>query len=154
MWSAPRSYKDDNWGNTVSWALQGRLTWDGDNVELIIVRFQLRDIRCTGRTWAREAEESPLLEAVVRERLLKTLKSGEGLVFAAVVCKVWRLVMALSLLVIPSRVVKWSINPISNLYPVYSHIPKSWYYYTPVNTGLYPAGEFHCLGRYIGVGIA
>jgi hypothetical protein len=42
---------------------------------------------CTGgyeeRTWAREAEESPLLEAVVRERLVKTQQAGKGLMGAA-----------------------------------------------------------------------
>jgi hypothetical protein len=38
--------------------------------------YQLSVEFCTGgceeRTWAREAEESPLLEAVTRERLVKT----------------------------------------------------------------------------------
>jgi hypothetical protein len=37
-------------------------------------RVQLRDIRWTRKTSAREAEESPLLEAVARKRLLKTLE--------------------------------------------------------------------------------
>jgi hypothetical protein len=32
---------------------------------------------CDKRTCAREAEESPLLEAVTRERLLKTQQTGE-----------------------------------------------------------------------------
>jgi hypothetical protein len=36
----------------------------------------------------REAEESPLLEAVARERIVKTLQAGENLMFAAVICKV------------------------------------------------------------------
>lgn len=31
------------------------------------------------RTWAQKAEESPQLEAVARERLLKTLQAGEDL---------------------------------------------------------------------------
>jgi hypothetical protein len=42
-----------------------------------------------------EAEESPLLEAVTGKRLVKTLQTGEEVVFAAVICKVWRLAMAL-----------------------------------------------------------
>jgi hypothetical protein len=42
-----------------------------------------------------EAEESSLLEAVARKRLVKTLQAGEDLVFAAVICKLWRLAMAL-----------------------------------------------------------
>jgi hypothetical protein len=42
-----------------------------------------------------EAEESPMLEAVARKRLVKTLQAGEDLVFVAVICKVWILQMAL-----------------------------------------------------------
>jgi hypothetical protein len=38
-----------------------------------------------------EAEESPLLEAIAREWLLKTQQAGKGLVGAVVICKVWRL---------------------------------------------------------------
>jgi hypothetical protein len=34
---------------------------------------------CEDKTWAREAEESPLLEAVARERLLETLQAGKEL---------------------------------------------------------------------------
>jgi hypothetical protein len=34
---------------------------------------------CEDRTCAREDEESPLLEAVVRERLMKTQQGGKGL---------------------------------------------------------------------------
>jgi hypothetical protein len=48
-----------------------------------------------GTTKAREAEESPLLEAVTRKRLVMTLQSREDLVFAAVICNVWKLAMAL-----------------------------------------------------------
>jgi hypothetical protein len=60
-----------------------------------IERVQLWDIRRTGRTWVRGAEESPLLEAVARERLLNILQAGKDLVFAAVICKVWRSAVAL-----------------------------------------------------------
>jgi hypothetical protein len=35
----------------------------------------------------RETEESPLLEAVVRERLVKTQHVGKGLTGAVVICK-------------------------------------------------------------------
>jgi hypothetical protein len=42
-----------------------------------------------------EVEESQLLEAVARKRLLKTMQTGEDLVFAAVICKLWRSAMAL-----------------------------------------------------------
>jgi hypothetical protein len=42
-----------------------------------------------------EAEESPLLEAVARERLVKTQQAGKGLAGAVVICKAWRLVVVL-----------------------------------------------------------
>jgi hypothetical protein len=42
-----------------------------------------------------EAKESSLLEAGIGKRLLKTLQAGADLVFAAVICKVCRLEMAL-----------------------------------------------------------
>jgi hypothetical protein len=68
-----------------------------------IERVQLRDIAWKGRTWVREAEESPLLKIVAREWLLETMKAGEPLVFAAVIYKVWRWAVA-SLLVVLSGV--------------------------------------------------
>jgi hypothetical protein len=43
----------------------------------------------------REAEESPLLEAVARKRLLKTQQTGKGLAYAVVICKMWRLAISL-----------------------------------------------------------
>jgi hypothetical protein len=42
-----------------------------------------------------EAEESPLLEAVARERLVKTKRAGKGLAGAVVISELWRLVVAL-----------------------------------------------------------
>jgi hypothetical protein len=42
-----------------------------------------------------EAEESPLLEAVTRERLVKTQQARKDLAGVVVFCKVWRLAMAL-----------------------------------------------------------
>jgi hypothetical protein len=38
------------------------------------------------RTWARETEESPLLEAVAREQLVKTQQAGKGLVGVVAIC--------------------------------------------------------------------
>jgi hypothetical protein len=43
----------------------------------------------------REAEESPLAEAVARERLMKTQQAGKGLGDAVVICELWRLAVAL-----------------------------------------------------------
>jgi hypothetical protein len=42
-----------------------------------------------------EAEESPLLEAVTRKRLVKTQQAGKGLVVVVVLCELWRLAMTL-----------------------------------------------------------
>jgi hypothetical protein len=43
----------------------------------------------------RETEESPLLEAVVSERLVKAQQAGKGLEGAVVICELWRLAVAL-----------------------------------------------------------
>jgi hypothetical protein len=58
-----------------------------------------------------------MLEAVARKRLVKTQLAGKDFAGAVVICEVWRLAMALQLFVVPSRVYKWSINPISNPKP-------------------------------------
>jgi hypothetical protein len=50
---------------------------------------------CEERTWAREAKESLLLEAVARERLVKTQQAWKGLAGAVVICELLRLVVAL-----------------------------------------------------------
>jgi hypothetical protein len=42
-----------------------------------------------------EDEESQLLEAVARERLVKTLQAKKGLVGAVVICELWRLAVVL-----------------------------------------------------------
>jgi hypothetical protein len=42
----------------------------------------------------REAEESPLLEAVASERLVKTQQAGIGLAGAVVICEVWKSAIA------------------------------------------------------------
>jgi hypothetical protein len=65
-------------------------------------------------------EEYPLLEAVTRELLVKTQQAGKCLAYAVVICEVWQSVIALSTLVVPSGVHRWSINPFTNPYPVYS----------------------------------
>jgi hypothetical protein len=43
----------------------------------------------------REAEEFPLLEAVAKKRLVNTQQDGKGLGGSGMICKVWRLAMAL-----------------------------------------------------------
>jgi hypothetical protein len=43
----------------------------------------------------REAEESPQLEAVARERPVKTQQAGKGLAGGVVICEFWSLAVAL-----------------------------------------------------------
>jgi hypothetical protein len=50
---------------------------------------------CNKRILAREGEEFPLLEAVVRQRMVKTQQAGKGLAGTVVICKVWSLAIAL-----------------------------------------------------------
>jgi hypothetical protein len=47
------------------------------------------------RTGEWEAEESPLSEAVARERLLKTQQAGKSLAGAVVIRELWRLAVTL-----------------------------------------------------------
>jgi hypothetical protein len=56
---------------------------------------QLEGSRRSEGTWACEAEECLLLEAVDRERLMKTQQVEKDLASAAVIYKVWRLAMSL-----------------------------------------------------------
>jgi hypothetical protein len=67
MWSVPRSYLEDKWGDPVTSELSS--AWEAEE-----------------RTSAREDEESPLLEGVARERMLKTQQAGKGLEGAVVIC--------------------------------------------------------------------
>jgi hypothetical protein len=57
--------------------------------------MQLWDGGQSGMTWARETQESPLLEVVARERLVKTQQAGKFLADAVVICELWRLTVAL-----------------------------------------------------------
>jgi hypothetical protein len=61
---------------------------------------------CEDRTCTREAKKYPLIEAVARERLVKTTQAGRGLAGAVVISEMWRLAVALYQLVIPSGVYK------------------------------------------------
>jgi hypothetical protein len=50
---------------------------------------------CEDMTRAREAKESPPLEAAARERLLKSQQTLKRLGGTVVICKVWRIATAL-----------------------------------------------------------
>jgi hypothetical protein len=47
------------------------------------------------RTRVREPEESLLLKAVARERMIKSQQAGKGMAGAVVIFKVWRFAIAL-----------------------------------------------------------
>jgi hypothetical protein len=79
-----------------SWAVQGRLR---------------RDIAIIEWNWR---------ISIVRSRCQGTAGAG-----AVVICEVRRLEVALCLLVVPSDVYKWSINPLTNSYLVYSHTHRN-----------------------------
>jgi hypothetical protein len=110
--SVQRDSEEDNWGYPVSWksaceektrklASNGRPTggYQFSSVREIVNKIYLGQEFysgvCLDWTWRREAEESPLLEAVARERLVKTQQAGKGFAGAAVICKLWRLAVAL-----------------------------------------------------------
>jgi hypothetical protein len=73
--SVKNGYKEDNWGNPVNWGLAVQLSSARQAQKRRRCSWVDKEF-CTGgcdkRTWAHEAEESPLLEAVARERLVKT----------------------------------------------------------------------------------
>jgi hypothetical protein len=79
MWSVARCYKQ---GTRLEF---GQLT----------VKSQFCKGVCEERTWNREAKESPLLEAVARERLVKAQQAGKGLEVAVVIYELWKLAVAM-----------------------------------------------------------
>jgi hypothetical protein len=86
-WSMQKGYKEDNWGNEVSsvWdAAMKRDSWKRVGMKLLF-REDLSP----------EAEESALLEAVIRKWLVRTQQAGKGLAGAVVICELWRLAVAL-----------------------------------------------------------
>jgi hypothetical protein len=67
-----------------------------------------------------ETEESQLLEAVAREQLMKTMQAGKML--RGCCGYLYRLEISNStVLVVLSDVYEWSMNPLTNPYPVCSH---------------------------------
>jgi hypothetical protein len=67
----------------------------------------------------REAEESPVLETVARERLVKALQTGEYLACSDVEISDTAVITSVS-----NGVCKWSVLPFTNPYPVYRHTPE------------------------------
>jgi hypothetical protein len=73
-------------------------TWSGLRFYKQGTRLELSQF-CTGvceeGALASEAEDSPLLEAVPRERQVKTQQTGKGLAGAVGFCELWSLAVAL-----------------------------------------------------------
>jgi hypothetical protein len=111
-------------GLVESWALQGRLRRDGAIVELTVAKSWVSGCSPGSIDVSTEPEESPLLEAVARERCWRHSMLEEGLTGAVVIYKMWGLAIALWLLIVPSHVYKWSVNSFTNLYPVSTHALK------------------------------
>jgi hypothetical protein len=63
----------------LSRALQGRLRRDRAIVELTVAKSSVEGYSPDSNNVSTETEESPLLEAVTRERLLETQQAGEDL---------------------------------------------------------------------------
>jgi hypothetical protein len=74
----PNSYKGDNCGNQVS-----------------SIRKSIGRKPPFREDLSVKAEKYPLLEAVSREELVKTQQAGKDVTCAVVICKLWRLAMAL-----------------------------------------------------------
>jgi hypothetical protein len=119
------------WSNQFSWALQGRLRWDGAIVELTVDKSYARAAMKKGlEPWNWQIFT---VKVVARERLVRAQQTGKGLA-DAVICEVWRLAIALWLLVVPSCVYKWSINPFTNPYTV-RYVTVFCLYYSSIKTG-------------------
>jgi hypothetical protein len=81
--AVPRSYKEDNLGNQIS-----SVTGSAKKKSVGREPPFREDLSA-------EAEESPLLQAVTRERLVIRQHVGRDLVCVVVICKMWRLAMVL-----------------------------------------------------------
>jgi hypothetical protein len=113
--SAWKSEKTALWVQV--WSVNQRTTRDHRSWRISIVEMRYYKTSCENTP-----EEQPLLGTATKQRLVKVIWE----VFNVEWFLVWKSARVLQLPVVPSRVYKWSINPLSNPYPVYSHTPKSW----------------------------
>jgi hypothetical protein len=61
--------------------------YNQESLGLSQLRVQLWENDQPAMAWVHEAEESPLLEAIARERLIKTQQAGKSLECAVVICE-------------------------------------------------------------------
>jgi hypothetical protein len=73
-WSVKGGYKEDDWGDPVIWESSSTREAEKRRHHSSVVRYSpdSNDV-------STEAEESPLLRAVTKQWLVKTLQSGEDL---------------------------------------------------------------------------
>jgi hypothetical protein len=69
-----RGCKEDNWGNPIIWALSSAREAGKNSVDSLVAGYSP-----DSNDMNTEAEESPLLRAVTKQRLVKTLEDGEDL---------------------------------------------------------------------------
>jgi hypothetical protein len=133
--SMQSGYNEDNlgrpgWLSVVGWQrvenqpVKRRLGGWCEMAASLGVSCQLRVEFCTGgcedRTWARVAEESPLLEAIARKRLMTQQAAGR---LSGCCGDLWSVEISDNAVVtvVPSGVYQWSVNPFTNPHPVYNH---------------------------------
>jgi hypothetical protein len=77
------------WGVSTWFVLRS----DKQGIKSVVRQFCMGD--CEYRTWVRDAEESPLLEVIARQQLVKTRQARKRLAGAVVIYELWRLVVVL-----------------------------------------------------------
>jgi hypothetical protein len=80
--SVQHGYKEGNWSNPISWGVAVQLSSAKEAEKRWCYSWVVTDKEfcvggCDKRTWSGEVEESPLLEAVARERLLQIQQAGK-----------------------------------------------------------------------------
>jgi hypothetical protein len=87
---------------------------------------------------------------------VKTQQAGKGLAGAVVICEWWEIGGGAVIVCSSSRALKWSINPISNPHPIYSHVTQSLKKetspYIPANKELFLSTRLFKLNIFITLG--
>jgi hypothetical protein len=85
--SAPRRYKVENGGSQFQLIVSSQfctgLEHGSRGIAIINIRYQETSSENTAGKYS-------LLDAVTMKRLVKTLQAGKGLMFATLICKVWK----------------------------------------------------------------
>jgi hypothetical protein len=110
-----RGDKKEYWGNQFCWALRGRLTRDGAIVELTVESWVVH-----GRLWQEDLSAWSWRMSTVRNRCQRTAEAIAGWKRLSRCCgDLWS--VEISDRVVSGCSSEWSINPVTNPYPVCSH---------------------------------